>query len=179
MLRRLIHASDGAEIAEVAMVLPLVFTFLLGIVWFARAFNIYSTIQQAAEQGAVLAARQSCSTCGNSVSSDASVDAAIVAVLGASSIDANQIPAIPNPSPLFCPQPPAQTAGGCAAGPHNVWVCRSVYLNPSALGFGTPPPPQCGTVVTFQYPYQFSLPFTSLNMQQITLNARAQSRMEE
>jgi len=33
-------------------------------------------------------------------------------------------------------------------------------------------------VVSFQYPFQFYLPFTSLNMQKIILSAQAQSRME-
>jgi hypothetical protein len=33
-------------------------------------------------------------------------------------------------------------------------------------------------IVSFKYPFQFYLPFTSLNMQQITLAAQAQSRME-
>ena len=31
--------------------------------------------------------------------------------------------------------------------------------------------PACGVSVDFQYPYQFYLPFTSLNMQLIMLNA--------
>ena len=52
-----LRSADGAEIAEAAMVLPLVFMLLLGIVWFGRAFNIYSTITQAAQQGAIAAAR--------------------------------------------------------------------------------------------------------------------------
>ena len=51
-------------------------------------------------------------------------------------------------------------------------ICRAVVLNP---GFT---PQVCGTIVTFQYPFQFYLPFTSLNLQQITLTAYAQSRME-
>ena len=51
-------STDGAEIAEAALVLPLVFMLLLGIIWFGRAFNIYSTIQQAAQQGAIVAARR-------------------------------------------------------------------------------------------------------------------------
>ena len=60
--------TDGAEIAEAALVLPLVFMLLLGIVWFGRAFNIYSTIKQAAQQGAITAARATCATCGNNPS---------------------------------------------------------------------------------------------------------------
>ena len=34
--------------------------------------------------------------------------------------------------------------------------------------------PACGIAVQFQYPYQFALPYTSLNMQKIMLNAGVQ-----
>ncbi len=39
------------EIAEAAIVLPLMFTMLLGIYWFGRAYNVYSTITHAAREG--------------------------------------------------------------------------------------------------------------------------------
>jgi len=48
-----------------------------------------------------------------------------------------------------------------------------VQLNPTAGQ-----PAQCGSVVSFQYPFQFYLPGTSLNFSQILLSAQAQSRME-
>jgi len=163
--------TDGAEIAEAALVLPLVFMLLLGIVWFGRAFNIFSTIQQAAQQGAITAARSSCVTCGNNASSDATVDNAIYAVMQASSIDPAQIPVNSNPpSPTFCANPP----GACTT-TGNITICRNAQLNPTA---GNTEAPQCGTVVAFQYPFKFYLPFTSLNMQKIILSAQAQSRME-
>ena len=163
--------ADGAEIAEAALVLPLVFMLLLGIVWFGRAFNIFSTIQQAAQQGAIIAARSSCVTCGNNASSDATVDNAIYAVMQASSIDPAQIPVNSNPpSPTFCANPP----GACTT-TGNITICRNAQLNPTA---GNTEAPQCGTVVAFQYPFKFYLPFTSLNMQKIILSAQAQSRME-
>ncbi len=165
--------TDGAEIAEAALVLPLVFMLLLGIVWFGRAFNIYSTIQQAAQQGAIIAARSSCVTCGNNPSDNTTVENAIVAVLKASSLKPGQIKEAPNPGLLPCPSP--APPGGCTTTSNNIWVCRTVQLNPSA---DLTQPPQCGTVVSFQYPFQFYLPFTSLNMQKIILSAQAQSRME-
>lgn len=177
VLRKL-GRTDGAEIAEAALVLPLVFMFLLGIVWFGRAFNIYSTITQAAQQGAVTAARPACATCGqpgdnwNSTSfpGDTTVESSVFSVMRASSIDPNQtIMYIPG-GLQFCP-PPIPT-GGCTTTATGVSVCRSVVLNPT----GTPP--QCGTIVSFQYPFKMNLPFTSLNMQQIVLKAQAQSRME-
>ena len=172
--------TDGAEIAEVALVLPLVFMFLLGIVWFGRAFNIYSTMTQAAQRGAIMAARPACATCpspggswiGTSFPGDASVANAVFSVTDASSLDRNQIR--PHPlatAPTFCPNPPAPP-GNCSPSTGPITICRSVVLNSATT------PVQCGVIVSFEYPFRLYLPFTSLNLQQINLTAQAQSRME-
>lgn len=63
--RRLLHDASGAEIAEAAVILPLLFMLLFGIMWFARAFNIYTTVNRAARQGALAEAANNCATCGN------------------------------------------------------------------------------------------------------------------
>jgi hypothetical protein len=168
-IARKLASTDGAEIAEAALVLPLVFMLLLGIIWFGRAFNIYSTITQAAQQGAITAARSSCATCGNNPSNDRTVTDAIYGVMQASSLDPAQIPTNSTPpNPMSCANPPVPCTGT------NITICRQVLLNPAA-GIQ---PAQCGTIVSFQYPFQFYLPFTSLNMQKIILSAQAQSRME-
>jgi Flp pilus assembly protein TadG len=182
-MKRLAHklaTTGGAEIAEVALVLPLVFTLLMGIIWFGRAFNIYSTIQQAAQQGAITAARNSCATCGNVAA--ANVVNVISAVMQASNLNPSQIVASGSPGLPTCPlpSPPAPPGGTCAATTDNIWVCSNVQLNPPAT---QPQPatqaPQCGTVVSFQYPFTFNLNmFTALNMQQVIMSAQAQSRME-
>jgi TadE-like protein len=173
---RLLNKTDGAEIAEAALVLPLVFTLLLGIIWFGRAFNIYSTIAQAAQQGAITAARDPCATCpgGNAPPATTAVDSAVTAVLQASSLDLTQIIQweANNPTPGLQPCPAPAPAPSCSVTSHKIWVCSSVLLNSSTQ------PTQCGAMVSFQYPFQFYLPFTSLNMQQITLSAQGQSRME-
>jgi Flp pilus assembly protein TadG len=164
--------TDGAEIAEAAMVLPLVFMLIMGIVWFGRAFNIYSTIQQAAQQGAIAAARDTCATCtgGNDPTGNATTAAsAVVSVMNASNLDTNQIQAW-QPSFSSCPSPPAPV-GKCTNASPNVWVCRSVLLNSSGQ------PAQCGAVVSFQYPFTFYVPYTSIN-HQVVMSAQAQSRME-
>jgi hypothetical protein len=174
IVRRLADTT-AAEIAEAAMVLPLVFMFLLGIIWFGRVFNIYSTITQAAQQGAITAARSTCATCGDTAPNDTAVYNTVSAVLQASSIDPTQIPANPSPpSPVFCASPPVPPPSGCTTN-NQVTVCRQVLLNPPAA---SGQPAQCGTMVSFQYPFQFYLPFTSLNLQKVTLTAQAQSRME-
>jgi len=172
-LEQTLRSADGAEIAEAALVLPLVFILLLGIVWFGRAFNIYATITQAAQQGAITAARSSCATCGNTPATTSAVGNTVSGVLQASHLDPAQIKASASPGLLACPSPPAPPGGACTAS-NQIWVCRNVWLNSAFAA----QPPQCGSVVSFQYPFQFYLPFTSLNLQQIVLSAQAQSRME-
>jgi TadE-like protein len=168
-----LRGADGSEIAEAAMVLPLIFMLLLGIVWFGRAFNIYSTIQQAAQQGAITAARATkCATCGGTF--PVSVDKTVTAVMQASNLDPSQIP-VPSamPTPLSCvtPFPPIT----CAKSVNNIILCQQVLLNSPV---SSTQPPQCGATVSFQYPFSFYLPFTSLNLQSVVMSAQAQSRME-
>jgi hypothetical protein len=184
--RRLAN-PDGAEIAEAALVLPLVAMLLFGIIWFGRAFNIYSTIQQAAQQGAITAARPVCATCtqanswgGTSFPSDGTVTgpngtvtAAVGTVMKASNLDPTQILASPSPpATQFCSSVENVPSGCSITG--QITTCRNAWLNSA---FPTQPP-QCGTAVSFQFPFKFNFPGTPLNMQQIKLSAQAQSRME-
>jgi len=168
-----LRGSEAAEIAEAALVLPVVFIFLLGIIWFGRAFNIYSTIQQAAQQGAITAARSTCVTCGNT-NSNANVVGAVVAVLQASNLN-DPIPTNNNPpAPLSCIDP--SSALTCPPPTNNITVCRQALLNSPANANQTP---QCGTIVSFQYPVTLRVPFTSLTAGSVTLSAQAQSRLED
>ena len=166
-----LRGTEGAEIAEAALVMPVVFIFLLGIIWFGRAFNIYSTITQAAQQGVVVAARPGCATCGTSFPGDVTVANAVISVMQASSLDPSQIP--PGTGTLSL---------GCTSS-SNIQICRQVVLN-SSPGSTTPQPctpgmsQVCGTTVSLQYPFQFYLPFTSLNLSKVILSAQAESRME-
>jgi hypothetical protein len=180
ILARKLRSTQGAEIAEAALVLPVVFVFLLGIVWFGRAFNIYSTIQQAAQQGAIAAARPSCAGCGNTFQGHRQVSLVVETVMNASSLDTSKIIANAPSTPVFC-QPP-YPSGSCKTTHNNISVCSNLLLNPSAPGATSPPAnqaPICGVQVNFQYPFQLNLPFTSLNLSNIILTAQAQSRMED
>jgi Flp pilus assembly protein TadG len=179
---RQLAATEAAEIAEAALVLPLVFALLLGIIWFGRAFNIYSTIQQAAQQGAIVAARETCATCGPNgdvFPGTATVSTKVSAVMQADSLDLSQIQPSANPpncSPgtacTFCASPVTGSCSKVGVGTGgNIIVCQNVQLNPSAT------PAQCGSVVSFQYPFSFNLlSLTSLGS--VTMSAQAQSRME-
>ena len=89
--KRILTDTGGQEIAEAAVVLPIVFLLLIGIMTFARAYNIYTTITYAAQEGARLAAQSSSASLGNTPSTATDVANRVAAVLQASSIDPGQI----------------------------------------------------------------------------------------
>jgi hypothetical protein len=91
-LKENLYDSTGSEIAESAVVLPLVFMLLLGIMWFGRAFNIYSTLNRAAREAAVAAAAPSCATCGNVPRTQSDIQNNVVdPILRAAHLDPSQL----------------------------------------------------------------------------------------
>lgn len=181
--RKLLEDSRGAEIAEAAAVLPLMFMVLLGIFWFGQAFTIYGAITRAAEVGARAGAAPYCSSCNSNANSLAQFSANAVNAVNAS-LQASHL----NSS---LAQPPASTpalnscisnvtAIGCnSTASTNMCIQVPVQLSNTAGALNiTGAAGVCGMSVSFQYPYQFWLPFTSLNKQQIWLQASARVRME-
>lgn len=160
----------GAEIAEAAAVLPLMFMMLLGIFWFGQAFSIYGAITRAAQDGARAGAAPVCATCATGSSAAANAVAAVNSDLLASKLDPARIPTLSS-TPALTACTGATNLCATVAG-SNVCVQGPVKLS-NASGTGV-----CGISVTFQYPFQFWLPFTSLNKQRILLTASARMRME-
>jgi Flp pilus assembly protein TadG len=64
-LGRWLSQERGAQIAEFAAVLPMLVMLIFGILWFGRAFNIYTTVNHAARAAAEAAALHRCASCGN------------------------------------------------------------------------------------------------------------------
>jgi len=168
--RDLLAASVASQVAEAALVLPLVFMMLLGIYWFGRAFNIYATINHAAQQAARAGAAQTCATCGNGSVLSTQAPTIITNLMNASHVDPTQIQAYA-PALNFCS---GNTTSNCTGASSTIRTCNNVQITPAV----SPGPPVCGVAVSFQYPYQFWLPFTSLNMQQITLKVNVQMKGE-
>ena len=143
---------------------------LLGIYWFGRAFNIYATINHATQQGVRAGVAQTCATCGNTSVLSSQTPTIITNLMQASHVDPTQIQS-------YAPTLPACAGGStCTSGgsSNNINMCTNVQISPAA----SPGPPVCGVAVTFQYPYQFWLPFTSLNNQQIMLKVDVQMKGE-
>jgi len=173
IVRTVLRESGGSEIAEAAAVLPVMFMIMIGIFWFGQAFSIYGTITRAAQEGARAGAAPYCTTCtaGNSAATNAYN--AMETSLVAAKLDASHARW---PSPLPTLNACAVGAGtvSCSGVSSQVCVRTGVQLS-NTTGGATG---VCGVSVSFQYPFQFWLPFTSLNKQQIWLNAAAQVRME-
>ncbi len=180
----LVRAAGGAEIAETAIIIPLLFMIVMAIFWFAQAFRIYTTITQAARQGARAAVAPACSTCTAQSTTVAAQNAiaAINSTLTAAHMGTSQIQA-PTSVPTLCPcgSINASCGGlaiGCTSLPTTTYVCvqPNVQLSYSSLGGAG----ICGTSVSFGYKngFSFSIPFTELNLGNMNLPAQAQMRLE-
>jgi hypothetical protein len=183
-IRELIHDTEGVEIVEAAFVLPIVFMFLFGIIWFALAFNLYSTVNVAAREGARTAARATCATCAaptgkwgsTNFPGDQAVEDSVAAILQGSRASTSNIQAYTPTNfatPTFCDPP--LPAGACSVSTNNIRICRFVRLNPGAS------PQQCGTVVSFQYPFGLLLPFPSyptFTTRQVVITAAGESLIQ-
>jgi TadE-like protein len=168
-LRRVAVETRGAEIAEAAAVLPLMFMILLGIFWFGQAFSIYGAITRAAQEGARAGVAPYCATCSGTNSATTNAVNGVTTALLASKLDPTQTrsPLPPLPLPLSC------TGGSSSPCSGAICVQSPVLLKDSGAATGV-----CGMSVSFQYPFQFWLPFTSLNKQKIWITASARVRME-
>ena|SRR5579863_3038400 len=175
-----LRGNRGSEIAEAAVVLPVLFLLLFSIYWFGRAFSIYGTINHAAREGARTAAVPGCANCDSSCTwqtsnlpCDSQVSNAVDNALVAAHLDPTQMqPFVPNPAPSPCPGVvPAGVCTTVAGG--GFTICRNVALDQNSTA-----PPVCGVIVSFKYPYQLALPFSSLNNQQILLKAEVEMQGE-
>jgi len=168
--KSLLRSTSGTEIVEAAAVLPVLFAILLGIFYFGRAYNIYGTLTQAAQQGARAAVAPTCASCASStLTSDQIATTVVGPLLHASKVDVNQVSSLQQ---NLCPcgtitcggaGPPLVACDNSAAAPI-ICVQRNVSLGSAE---------QCGTAVSFQYPYGFNLPYQSL-----TLNLKASAQMQ-
>lgn len=191
------HGVRGEELAETAMVLPLLFMILIGIYWFGMAFRTYGTITNAARDGARAAVNPACTTC---ASLDPTTNAWTVIQNDMNAAHLN--PSLLQPpmtTPTLCSCGAGATASGCTTptvgcdssstnicvqgvthsggGPATEGLVQlSSTVAPTGLANGGAG--ECGISVSFRYPFQFWLPFTSLGGRTVNVTAQAQMRAE-
>ncbi len=178
---KLLRRDGGSEIAEAAVVLPVLFLLLFSIYWFGRGFNIYGTINHAAREGARAAAVPACASCSvtcvwqsSNLPCDTPVITAVNNALAAANLDPTLAqPFVPNPAPVPCPG--AVPPGVCAPASSGTFtICRNMALDQYSTS-----PQVCGIIVSFKYPYQLELPYSSLSNQPILLKAEVEMQGEE
>lgn len=139
-LRNLRRCGEcGAELVEMAFVMPLLLTLLIGVFWAARAYNIYETITRAAREGARVAVVPTCATCGNAFPSSSTIQTAVNNVLASSNMATSG-------------------TGGVTV---NIQQHQALNLDPLNTNAQW-------TVITVTYPFQFTLPFTSIGIVNIS-----------
>ncbi len=155
----------GTEMLEFAFVFTLLAALALGIMAFARAYNVYQTINRAAREGARVAALPSSVYDGNTF------------------IDGSTTYTAPD-SPIFTDYvaPALQAAnlgtGACASSTSINCIAnyneQIGWLDPSGTTDN-----QCGVSISFIYPYQLSIPFIGAGIGTLNLKADVQMRRED
>jgi hypothetical protein len=182
--RRAVSDTGGSEIAESAFVLPLLFMFLLGILWFGLAFFTYGTLAQATRAGAEAAVAPVCTTCSASPTTPAVIaQTAVYNALAAGHLSKNNlVPTGTWTPPLVCScgsvtsMTSCTTAKTCDSTVTDVCVQVNVQLSyPAQGGAGT-----CGTSVSarYKYPFHFGIPLTNLDLGNVLVPGQAQMRAE-
>ena len=188
ILRRVAEDTRGTEIVEGAFVLPLVFMFVIGIIWFGLVFLSYGTLAQGTRAGAEAAVAPVCTTCGATPSPAASAQTAVYNALAAAHLSKSNLVPWGGRSPKWTPptlctcvanNPNSSCTGTpvtCDGTVTDVCVQTNVQLSyPSQGGAGT-----CGVSVSarYQYPYHFRIPLTNLDIGNVLLPGQAQMRVE-
>jgi TadE-like protein len=162
--------DSGAELVEAALVMPLLLMLLLGIVWLGRAYNVYETITRAAREGARYAVLPSCATCnpGANQMSETYTSAGTT----------NSPACVSNPTYEFTNYVAPSLLASHLDPNNNVvqqtFCQQAVVMNPTSDSSSQ----QCGIQVSFRYPLQVTLPFTSLNATTINIPTSVTMRME-
>ncbi len=153
--RSLLGEVQGSALLEFAIVLPLLVVFVVGIYDFSGAFNQKQKIEQAAQEGAIIAGAQPTSDIASTSSPD-SLQPVVTAVFN-SLVASGVVPKGTCTSPGTASNPSGvawtYTISGCpdtlVITINRGWVCPP----PCASG----PPVAVGTMVTVTYPYRWRL----------------------
>jgi hypothetical protein len=182
-LRHAARDTRGTEIVESAFVLPIVFMFVIGILWFGLAFLIYGTLAQGTRAGAEAAVAPVCTTCVAGALPAASAQAAVYNSLAAAHLSKSNLVATTNwTRPMLCACGTVSSRASCGSAlscdPGVTDVCVQVnvqlsYASPGGAG-------TCGTSVSarYQFPFHFSIPLTGMDLGNVLLPGQAQMRSE-
>ncbi len=146
----LVREARGSALLEFAIILPLLVVFVVGIYDFSGAFNQKQKIEQAAQEGAIIAGAQPVSDIASTTGDPDSLHPVVTAIFN--SLVGSGV--VPNGT---CTPP-----GTAAGGPNLTWTYSiagcpdtlSIVINRGSVPATGPPAVVC-TVVTVAYPYHW------------------------
>lgn len=148
-----VAAESGAELLEFAIVVPLLLMLLIGIISVGRVYNVYESITRASREGARYAVLPSSVLNGNAFPDP---------LTSSCSSDTNTFNNFVVPALKADNLDPSEVTNYCQ---------KTEWLENTA-------PQQCGVSISFTYPVQLAIPFTSVNLSTIDLTTQAQMRLE-
>jgi Flp pilus assembly protein TadG len=166
-MRNWLHSSsnEGAEIAEFAIVLPILFFLVLAMFWLGQAYNISNNLNKAATDGLAAAVKNTCATCGNTAATNVQIADAIEKAFQAGNLKSGNLTSF-SPTPT-CSSPTTSVTSSTGV-TYNVEVCTGLALWPGSTVLGTR--------VAMQYQTPISSPVGAFK--NLTLAAVVQGRPE-
>jgi Flp pilus assembly protein TadG len=159
--------TDAAEIAEFAIVLPILFFLILAMFWVGQAYNISNNLNKAATDGLSAALKNTCAvSCANTPATNAQIADAIETAFQAGNLKSGNLQAY-TPTPN-CPSGAITSVTSSSGTTYTVEICRSLPLWP---GSTTP-----GTRVAMQYQMPIMSPVSAFRT--LRVSAVVQGRPE-
>jgi Flp pilus assembly protein TadG len=156
MVGSLVFDAHGSALLEFAIALPLLVLFVVGIYDFSGALNQKQKIEQAAQEGAIVAGSQPTSDIQASNGSPNSLQAVVAAVFN--SLAGNGV--LPNANQGTCVPPGTVGAVNGLAWTYTISGCNNAYTTNNNLtivinraSVSSAPPSVLCTVVTVSYPF--------------------------
>ena len=153
-----LREEQGSALVEFAITLPLLVVFIVGIYDFSGAFNQKQKIEQAAQQGAIIAGAQPMSDIQSSNANPDSLQPVVVAIFGLLA-SSGVLPS----AGASCTLPPTVPAPAGLAWTYTISGCSGAYpsdqliitINRGVLPAGGGDPIAVGTSVQVSYPYHW------------------------
>jgi Flp pilus assembly protein TadG len=146
----LLREEQGSALLEFAITLPLLVVFVVGIYDFSGAYNQKQKIEQAAQEGAIIAGAQPMTDIGSNPASLQAVATAVFNSLAGSGVLASGACSPPGSTPGPTGLTWVYTISGCNSFSDNLVIT----INRGAVST-TASPAAVGTMVTVSYPYHW------------------------
>jgi Flp pilus assembly protein TadG len=149
----LLRETQGAALLEFAITLPLLVVFVVGIFDFSGAFNQKQKIEQAAQEGAIIAGAQPMSDIASGNGNPDSLQPVVAAVFN--SLAASGV--VPNANQGTCVLPPGTPTHANLKWKYTISACPDDLTITIDRGWisASSSPAAVGTMVTVAYPYHW------------------------